>query len=221
MTSIEDRLAALMTAPPAGLVDPGHQIRPASVRGWRLPESDLRALTDWGLPDDVLMTPSFQTEAEPTLVPNLAGPRERELATADDRFYDLGLWGNDDLTPRMGAVRGDGRVLAILPAPITAADVAPALRESYADLYLPAVSFISSSVARFVDLSWRWRAARSLFAELTEPPLGCPQEEFDAYLDRCDDCERIVLRGFARIDPALRSDTPHTLWGGLVRDRGC
>jgi hypothetical protein len=37
-----------MTAPLAGLVDPGHQIRPTSVQGWRLPESDLRALTDWG-----------------------------------------------------------------------------------------------------------------------------------------------------------------------------
>ncbi|MDT7840198.1 SUKH-4 family immunity protein [Streptomyces justiciae] len=222
MTSVEDRLTALMTAPLESLVDPGHQVRPTAVRGWRLPEPDLFALAEYGLPDDVVMTPSFQSAAEPTLVPNLAGPRERELATPDDRFYDLGLWGSHDLTPRMGAVRGDGRVLAIRSAPLTAADLAPALREYHADLYHPAVDFISSSVAQFVDLSWRWRAAGPLFVELTEPPLGCPQAEFDAYLDRCDDCERIVLRGFERIDPAaVRADAPHTLWGELVADRGC
>lgn len=221
MTSVADRLTAVMTAPLESLVDPGHRVRPAAVRGWRLPQPDLLALAEHGLPDDVLMTPSFQTDVEPTLAPNLAGPRERELARADDRFYDLGLWGVDDLTPRVGAVRGDGRVLAVRSAPLTAADVAPALREHLADLYHPAVDFISSSVAQFVDLSWRWRAALPLFSELTEPPLGCPQEEFDAYLDRCDECERIVLRGFERIDPALRADDPRSLWGQLATDRGC
>ncbi|MFF5496724.1 SUKH-4 family immunity protein [Streptomyces aquilus] len=221
MTSVEDRLTALMTAPLETLVDPGHRVRPTAVRGWRLPEPDLLALAEYGLPDDVLMTPSFQTGAEPTLVPNLAGPRERELATADDRFYDLGLWGSHDRTPRMGAVRGDGRVLAVRSAPLTAADLTPALRGYHADLYHPAIDFISSSVARFVDLAWRWRAAVPLFAALTEPPLGCPEAEFDTYLGGCDDCERIVLRGFERIDPALRADDARSLWGQLVTDRGC
>lgn len=197
MTSVENRLAAVMTAP------------------------DLLALAAYGLPDDVVMTPSFQTDAEPTLVPNLAGPRERELAGANDRFYDLGLWGSHDLTPRVGAARGDGRVLALRSAPLTAADIAPALREYHADLYHPAVDFISSSVARFVDLSWRWRAALPLFTELTEPPLGCPQVEFDACLARCDACEEIVLRGIERVDPGLRDNAPHTFWGQLVTDRGC
>jgi len=106
----------------------------------------------------------------------LAGVAPGEM----DRFHDLGMWGADELTPRMGAVRGDSRVPAVRSAPLTAADVAPALREHYTDLCHPAVDLISSSLARFVDLSWRRRAAL-LFTVLTEPPLGCPQEEFDAY----------------------------------------
>lgn len=83
---------------------------------------DRLALAEYGLPDDVVMTPSFQTDSELTLVANLAVPRKRELAGADDRFYDLGSRGGHDLTPRMGAVRGDGRVMAVRSAPLTAAD---------------------------------------------------------------------------------------------------
>jgi hypothetical protein len=221
--SVEDRLEAVMGAPLDTLVDPAHQVRPSreAVDAWRLPESDLRALIDHGLPDDLIMTPAFQPEAEPLLVPHVAGPRERELLGPADRLYDLGRWGGHDATPAMGAVRGDGRVLAILPAPVTAADMAEGLREHYRDLYVPAVSFINSSVARLVETSWRWRAAIPLFIELREPPLGCPQEEFDAYLARCEACERIVLTGIERIDPVIPADDPRPLWGELVRDRGC
>jgi hypothetical protein len=212
-----------MTAPLGALVDVGHRLRPSleAVRAWRLPESGLRALAEHGLPDDVLMTPAFQRGAEPTLVPNLAGPRERRLVTPDDRLYDLGRWGGHDLTPKLGAVRDDGRVLAIRPAPLTAADLPPVLREVHADLYRPAVDFISSSVAQFVEISWRWRAAIPVFVDLAEPAVECPPEEFEAYLDRCDACEHVVLTAVEHIDPAIPADDPHTLWGELIRDRGC
>lgn len=46
-----------------------------------------------------------------------------------------------------------------------------------------------------------------------------PQEEFDAYLARCEACEHIVLTGIERIDPAIPADDPRPLWGELVRDR--
>ncbi|WP_405729458.1 hypothetical protein OG885_10345 [Streptomyces sp. NBC_00028] len=58
MTSVEDRPAAVVTAPLETLVDPGHRVRPTAVRGWRLPEPDLLALAEYGPPDDVVMTPS-------------------------------------------------------------------------------------------------------------------------------------------------------------------
>ncbi|MET7729157.1 SUKH-4 family immunity protein [Streptomyces mirabilis] len=224
MPSIEQRLEAVMAVPLDTLIESEHRSRPSgeTVYSWRLPEADCRELAERGLPDDQLLTPLFQSDAEPTLVPNVAGPRERKLATPADRLYDLGRWGSHDLTPKIGVVENDGRVLAIRPAPVTAADVHPALREVYRDLYHPAVDFINSSIAQLVQISWRWRAAIPILLEITEPSSSCSEEEINAYFDRREACEQIVLVGIQRIDPAIRADdASRTLWGEVVTDPGC
>ncbi|WP_369191892.1 SUKH-4 family immunity protein [Streptomyces sp. R08] len=224
MPSIEQRLETVMEAPLDTLIASEHRSRPtrATVDSWRLPESDCRELAELGLPDDQFLTPVFQTDVEPALVPNVAGPRERELATANDRLYELGRWGSHDLTPKIGAVENDGRVLAIRPTPFTAADVHPALREVYRDLYHPAVDFINSSIVQLVQISWRWRAAIPILLELTEPSGPCSEEEINSYFARREACEQIVLTGIERIDPAIRADdAARTLWGEVVTDPGC
>ncbi|MGW9372617.1 SUKH-4 family immunity protein [Streptomyces xanthophaeus] len=224
MSCVEHRLEAVMAAPLDALVDPAHQHRPPlhTVATWDLPEADRRALADRGLPDDLFMAPRFQTDTGPALAPPLAaGPLERGLLTPADRLYDLGRWGSHDVTPKMGAVAGDGRILAVRPAPFTAAALHPALRGAYAGLYRPAVDFINSSAALLVDISWRWRAAVPVLLELTEPAPTCSEAEFAAHLARLDACERIVLTGIERIDPALRADDASgTLWGEVVTDHG-
>lgn len=220
MPAIEQRLEAVMTAPLDTLIDPVHRSRAPLdvVRGWHLPEPDRQALADRGLPTDQLMTPSFQTATSPTLIPNVAGPREQKLLTPTDRLYDLGRWGSHDQTPKIGVVHEDGRVLAIRPNPLTAADLHPSLRDHYRDLYQPAVDFINSSVTHLVEISWRWRAAIPILVELTEPPIPSSDEEFNAYVTRRETCHRLVLEGMERIDPAVRADDPETLWGQLVID---
>jgi hypothetical protein len=211
-----------MAAPIDALIDPGHQSRPSpqAVCHWRLPEADRKALTERGLPDDQLMTPCFQSGTAPTLVPNVAGELERRLITPADRLFDLGRWGSHDLTPKMGAVQGDGRVLAIRPAPVTAADLHPDLRDHYRDLYQPAVDFINSSITQLIDISWRWRTALPILVELSAPSDPCSEEEIGAHFARREECEQIVLEGIERIDPAIRADDRCTLWGEWVTDPG-
>lgn len=213
-----------MTAPLERIVASDQRKRPpvAAVEGWDLPEKDRFALTEWGLPTDVIMKPEFQDATEPQLVPNVAGEHERRLITADQRLYRLGWWGSHDLTPKMGAVAADGRVLGILDAPVTAADLHPDLREVYADLYQPAVTFINSSIAQLVELAWRWRSAVVIFRDLhrEEPHYSRPEEEHRAHFARIEACERIVLAEVAAIDPAIDADDPDALWVELITDHG-
>ncbi|GAA5770810.1 hypothetical protein Aros01_07338 [Streptosporangium roseum] len=70
------------------------------VKHWDLSAQDKAALTGIGLPVDGLMTPGFQREAEPLLTPDLAGPYERGLISADQRLYDLGRWEGTTSPPR-------------------------------------------------------------------------------------------------------------------------
>ncbi|MEV4313108.1 hypothetical protein [Actinocrispum sp. NPDC049592] len=80
------------------------------------------------------MTPHLQTEPAPVLVPTVAGPDKRRLVAPDERLYRLGRWGGHEGTPWMGAVAGDGRVLATSENPATAEDIHPDLREHYRGL---------------------------------------------------------------------------------------
>jgi hypothetical protein len=155
------------------------------------------------------------------LVPTVAGPAESRLITREDRLYRLGRWGSHDLTPWMGAVAGDGRVMAIREKPMTAQDLHPGLREHYRDLYLPAVSFINSSVAQLVEICWRWRAATQILLALEQPAFDAPIEEHEVYYDRLEACERVVLQHVERIDGHVRAGEPGSLWGEVVTDRGC
>ena len=95
MTSIEQRLAEVLHAPLALIVDDDVRMfpEPDVVRHWDPPDSDVAALLTWGLPADQLLTPDFQRERAPEIVPNLAGPTERQvLASDDERLYRLGWW---------------------------------------------------------------------------------------------------------------------------------
>ncbi|MBB4909283.1 SUKH-4 family immunity protein [Actinophytocola algeriensis] len=222
MVVAEDRLVAVMTAPLDSIVDGDVRVLPPAlaVRKWRLPEGDLRALAEWGLPRDVLMTPRSQVESEPVLVPNVAGPVESRLITPEDRLYRLGRWGGHDRTPWMGAVAGDGRVLAIRDRPMTAQDLHPALREVHRDLYHPAVDFINSSVAQLVEISWRWRAALRILRTLEPPPGAAPPDAHEAFDNRVSAAERIVLKHIEEIDSHVRLDDPASLWVQVVTDPG-
>jgi hypothetical protein len=220
---VEERLVEVMTAPLDSIIDVDVQVLPSAraMREWRLPEGDLMALSTWGLPRGALRTPDFQVESEPVLVPNVAGPMESRLITREDRLYRLGRWGANDLTPWMGAVADDGRVLAIREKPMTAQDVHPDLREYYRDLYHPAVDFINSSAAQLVEICWRWHVAVPILVSLEEPPVSAPTEVHEAFHDRVEACERIVLEHIERIDNHIPADDPSSFWGQAVTDPGC
>ena len=222
MSSVEDRVAAAMTAPMEAVV--GRRVRPPEdvARQWDLPEADRQALLRWGLPDDDDLRPRFQTGPDPVLVPNLAGERERQAASPGARLYTLVHWGREDLQLRIGAVAGTGRVLKLKPKPTTVDDLPPMLRESNAGLYHPAVEFFSSSVAQFVETSWRWHVAGEIAAELWreqhQPRYDASVEAHEAWFSRLHDCERIILEHLERIDDHVRADDTGTLWATVVTE---
>jgi hypothetical protein len=224
MPSVEDRVATAMTAPLEKVIVEGQVVRPREdlVRQWDLPESDRQALLRWGLPHGDHMRPLFQTGADPALVPNLAGERERQAASPGDRLYTLVHWGREELQLRIGAVAGTGRVLKIRPKPTTVDDLPPVLRESNAGLYHPSVEFFSSSVTQFVETTWRWHVAGNIAAELWQDPhpprYDRPWEEHEAWFSRLHDCERIILEHIERIDGHVRADDPGTLWTTVVTE---
>ena len=59
-------------------------------------------------------------------MPNVAGERERQVASPGDRLYTLAHWGLNEL--RVGAVAGTGRVLKIQPKPFTVNDLPSAAK---------------------------------------------------------------------------------------------
>jgi SUKH-4 immunity protein of toxin-antitoxin system len=220
--SVEDRVAAAMSAPLKEVLGAGQAVRPPEdvVRRWDLPESDRRALLRWGLPLDNQMRPLFQAGSDPALVPNLAGERERQAASPGERLYTLAHWGPEEFQLRIGAVAGTGRVLKIQPNPTTADDLPVALRVAYAGLYQPSVEFFSSSVAQFVETSWRCHVAKEIAYELwqDQPAYDGPQEEHEAWFRRLHECERIMLAHIERIDGHVRADDTGTLWATVVTE---
>jgi hypothetical protein len=218
--SVEDRVAAAMTAPLEEILATGQAARPPEdlVRQWDLPEPDRQALLRWGLPQDSDLTPLFQAGADPALVPNVAGERERQVASPGDRAYTLVHWGLDEL--RVGAVAGTGRVLVVRPKPFTVDDLPLGLQEFYAGLYHPAMEFFNSSVAQFVETSWRCHTAMGIAAELWQDPPAYdrPRDEHEAWFSRLHDCERIILEHIERIDGRVRADDTSTPWTAVVTE---
>lgn len=205
--SLETELADLLAAPLATLVDGVYQVLADSrINQWDLPPSDRHALQVWGLLKGPLFRPGHQAESAPVLVPNVAGEQERRLIAPNQRLYLLGSYGREqvingeDLTLRVGAVAGSGRVLAICSRPLPAEDIPQALRAVYANFSAPAVRFLNSSVAAFVEVAWRWSAAVGVFRR-----YPCPDglDEIDAWFAQFETCRQQVLAGMVRIDPAL------------------
>ena len=228
MPTAEERLAGIMTASLGMIVVPGEQVCPpeALVERWDLPEGDRAGLVLWGLPADRLMRPDVQQESSPMLVPNVAGEQERRLISAGQRLYRLIDWSSGPVEHWIGAVAGTGRVLTIRPAPMTVDDLHPQMRPYHPGFYAPAVSFASSSVAQFIEVSWRWRAAREVLLTLKwpDPRLFASRTEakeaFDAHVATVKRCERIILDHIERIDSRVRAEDPDSLWRGIVVDEG-
>jgi hypothetical protein len=212
VASWEDFLGVL-DAPLESLIVPAVQVHfGAIVDRWDLPPDDRAALRRWGLPKSHLNLPEPQDQAEPTLVPNIAGPAERALLAPDQRLYRLGWWGTDDRSPTIGAVAGDGRVLVLLPAPLTVADLNRALRPYYPDFHEPAVTFVNSSVARYVEVAWRWYAANAIYQRMDSPP----RHEALANLQIEIEQRRRLLAGLAAIDPAIGDEALDSAWVDAV-----
>ena len=214
------RISAVMSASLDSLVDVDYQKMPLprAVAGWDLPGDALDALTRWGLPVIPGLSPFFQGESEPVLIPNLAGEHERSVASPGQRLYRLASRGREALQISIGAVAGTGTVLQVRSRPVTIDDVAPSLREAVGHLYHPAVSFVGSSVAKFVELAWRWRAAREILVELAdnEPDYTRPDEEFEAHGRLFRECQRLVVDYIGQIDDSALVNDPHSFWVGSV-----
>lgn len=214
--SLETELAALLTAPLATLVDDHHRVPVDSrIARWDLPPADLHTLRTWGLPDGPLFRPGLQSGSAPVLVPLITGEGERRLIAPDQRLYLLGAYGSElvvdgeKVTMRVGAVGGSGRVLGIRPRPLPVDDLPPQLQTYYAMLYQPAVRFFNSSVAAFVEVAWRWRAAVEVLGR-----YPCPEgeDELAAWFARRDTCRQQILAGMVRIDPALADPHLAAMW---------
>jgi hypothetical protein len=184
VSTVEDHLAVIMVAEMGDVVS-GERVCPPEtlMREWDLSESDRRALVEWGLPLDSQERPDIQEESGPVLVPNVAGERELRLVSPDQRLYRLINMSVGPVKEWIGAVAGEGRVLMIRPAPVTVNDLAPQLRPYHPGYYSPAVDFVNSSVAQFVEITWRWHAAREVLLALPAPDYGSEaktREAFDA-----------------------------------------
>jgi hypothetical protein len=218
--SLETELADLLTAPLATLLDDTHRVlADARIEAWDLLPADREALRAWGLPEGPLFHPGLQTEPAPVLVPTVAGERERRLIEPWQRLYLLGQYGpalvvgGEDLTLRVGAVAGSGRVLGIRSRPLTVEDVPRVLRADYADFSQPAVRFFNASVAALVEVAWRWRAAGPVFERYPCPGPGEGDEaDLMRWCDRQEAGLQQVLAGMVRIDHTLADPQLDSIW---------
>lgn len=218
--TLETEIAEVLAAPLETLLDLTHQVLADSrIDQWDLPPSDRHALRAWGLPEGPLFRPGLQAASAPVLVPNVAGECERRLIAPDQRLYVLGRYGSEllfngeDLTYRVGAVVGSGRVLGMHSRPLTIEDIPQVLRALPPDFSRSAVRFINSSVAAFVEVGWRWRAALTV---LLRYPCPNELEEMDAWYDQQDAVFPQVLAGMVRIDPALAEPQLDSLWVDMI-----
>lgn len=217
--SLESEIVDVLEAPLATLVVVGNRVPVGSIIDqWDLPQSDLHALRDWGLPEGPLFRPSIQVESAPVLVPNIAGERERRLIDPNQRLYLLGSYGSEvvmsdgeNLTIRVGVVAGSGRVLGVRTRPLMVEDIHPQLRERHPDLYHPSVRFFNSSVAAFVEVAWRWYAAVKVLRRDAAPDSRS-WDEFEAWLDQQEACLHQFLTGMVRIDNALADQQLESIW---------
>ncbi|WP_143175796.1 SUKH-4 family immunity protein [Cryptosporangium aurantiacum] len=215
-------MLALLGAPLSSVIVPQAQVQfDAVVEHWHLPEPDRSALRQWGLPDGPLLRPTLQPASRPTLKPTVAGEPERRLISADAQLYLLGVYGadfNPDLTIRVGAIAGTGRVMGIRARPLTTDDVHEQLRPHHPDLYRPAVCYFNASVAAFVEVAWRWYAAVEL---LRANPAPDYTEPFEAHEQHHAEVERSCATFLARmtsLDPTLDDRDLDSVWVEAILD---
>jgi len=151
-------------------------------------------------------------------VPNLAGPYERGLANEGQRLYDLGFWGPSPDSFVVAVVPGEGRVLCLLPAPVTAEEIPEVLRPYHPGLHKPAVSFFSSSVAQYVETAWRWHGALGVIRKADEAAPTAPEEAVVGHYDGLYACVESVVDAVRRLDSSVVADGPESVWIELIRE---
>ncbi|MFI7549554.1 SUKH-4 family immunity protein [Micromonospora sediminimaris] len=220
--SLYDEMLAVLDAPLSSVIEPRSQVRVGAVIGqWHLPESDRSALRLWGLPDGPLLRPTPQAGSRPTLTPNVAGEPERRLISADHRLYLLGAYGADfdaNLSIRVGAVAGTGRVMGIRARPMTTDDLAEQLRAYHPNLYHPAVCYFNASVAAFVEVAWRWHAAVELLRAHPDPHYTAPLEEHEQHYAEVERSCATFLTRMTSLDPTLGDRDLGSLWVETITD---
>jgi hypothetical protein len=214
--SIQDALRQVLSQPVSRLVTAESRIAVEAAKGWDLPEADRAALYEWGLPRTPLFTPR-QADTLPTVLPNRAGEHERRLVRNGQRLYVLGYWGSDPSSCVAGVVPGEGRVLCLLPAPITVDDLPEVLRPYNQGLHKPAVAVFSSSVAQYVETAWRWQAALQIIQQIEEPDTAGEADCMRHY-DRVYSCVELVVDAARHIDPQTEADDLPSVWIELIRE---
>ncbi|RPE39234.1 hypothetical protein EDD90_2220 [Streptomyces sp. Ag109_O5-1] len=151
-------------------------------------------------------------------MPNRAGEYERRLVKDGVRLYEMGYWGPDASSFVVAVVPGEGRVLCLLPAPITVDDLPEVLRPYHQGLHKPAVSFFSSSVAQYVETAWRWHAALQILQQIEEPEFTVGEAEYLRHHDRLYSLVELVVDAVGRIDPAAEGEGLPSVWIELIRE---
>ncbi|MEU4085258.1 SUKH-4 family immunity protein [Streptomyces aureus] len=215
-TLIHDAVRHVLAEPVWRLVTDESRVAVDAAAHWDLPAGDRAALLEWGLPRLPLFTPRAQPDAVPTLLPNRAGDAERRLVQEGVRLYDLGYWGPDEGSCVVAVVPQEGRVLCLLPAPITVDDLPEVLRPYYQGLHKPAVSFFSSSVARYVETAWRWHAALGVLRQIEEPEFTAGEAEYLRHHDLLYSLVKLVTEAVGRIDPVAEGEGLTSVWIELI-----
>ena len=139
---------------------------------------------------------------------------EARHVSPEDRLYVLGRWG--DGPAEVGAIAGSGRVLSLLPKPVTTNDFPPVLRAVHPEHYTPAVGFINSSVLQFVETSWRWYSCLQVLRQLSCPDYTEPEHAFDEYFTRLQACLTDILTTATIVDPAVEHADYKSLWLDVI-----
>jgi hypothetical protein len=96
------------------------------------------------------------------------------------------------------------QITATAARPLTVADLHRDLRAEHPDFRRPAVSFINSSVARYVEVAWRWYCRRgSIAAQAGAAGRRTPDAEYLSYLTESKEHHEQFLAELAVIDPAI------------------
>jgi hypothetical protein len=76
-------------------------------------------------------------------------------------------------------------------------------RTYYPDLYHPAVCYFNSSVAAFVEVAWRWRAAAELLRANPGPRYTAPLKEHEQHREEVERSREMFLARMTVPDSAV------------------